>query len=137
MLPWFAAYGLAALFMFGAMFLAVGSACNDLKDSQSMVMPLMMFIILPVFVWLPVIKEPTGSFATWISFFPTCAPMLMLVRLASPVTIPAWQPWVGLAGVVMATAVSVWAAGRIFRVGILMQGKPPRLTELLRWALRG
>jgi len=136
-LPWFAVYGISALFMFGSMFLAVGSACNDLKESQSMVMPLMLFILLPVFIWLPVIKEPTGSFATWMSFFPTFTPMLMLVRLASPVSIPMWQPWVGLLGVALFTIASVWAAGRIFRVGILMQGKPPRPLDILRWALRG
>ena len=136
-LPWFAVYGISALFMFGALFLAAGSACSDLKESQSVVMPLMMFIILPVFVWFPVMKDPAGAFATWLSFLPTFTPMLMLVRMASPVSIPSWQPWLGLLGVMLATTLSVWAAGRIFRVGILMQGKPPRLTELLRWALRG
>lgn len=136
-LPWFAVYGIAALFMFGAMFIAVGSACSDLKEAQSVMMPLWLFLVVPMFLWLPVIKEPTASLATWASLFPPFTPMLMVIRLASPVTIPAWQPWVGLAGVALVTVLSVWAAGRIFRVGILVQGKPPRLQEILRWVVRG
>jgi ABC-type Na+ efflux pump permease subunit len=136
-LPWFAVYGLGALFMFGAIALALGSACTDPKESQSLMMPMWFLIALPMFVWVPVVKEPVGGLATWLSLIPIYTPMIMLIRIASPVTIPAWQPWAGLVGVVLFTALSVWTAGRIFRVGILMQGKPPRITEILRWALRG
>jgi hypothetical protein len=37
----------------------------------------------------------------------------------------------------LATAAGVFLAGRVFRVGILWQGKSPKVSELLRWALRG
>jgi len=31
----------------------------------------------------------------------------------------------------------IWAGSRIFRIGIVLQGKPPRLLEILRSAVRG
>jgi ABC-2 type transport system permease protein len=61
----------------------------------------------------------------------------MLLRQAMPAGVPSWQPWVGLAGVLIFAVATVWAASRIFRVAILMQGKPPRLAEMVRWAMKG
>jgi len=136
-LPWFFGYMLMAIIMFGAMLTALGSACNDAKEAQSMTMPAMMPMMIPMFILVPVLKEPLSSFATWLSLFPLFTPMLMMLRLSTPVGVPMWQPWVGLIGVLVFTVFSVWAGGRIFRVGILMQGQPPKLGNILRWALRG
>jgi hypothetical protein len=44
---------------------------------------------------------------------------------------------VGLAGVIIWTAFTLWIGARIFRVGILTQGRLPTLTELVRWGLKG
>ena len=73
--------------------------------------------------------------ATGLSLFPVFTPMLMLLRKASPVGIPAWQPWFGLLGVMLATVLIVWMGGRIFRIAILMQGGPPKLSKIIRWAI--
>ena len=35
------------------------------------------------------------------------------------------------------TALFVWAGGRIFRVGILMQGKSASFSEMIRWVRAG
>jgi ABC-2 type transport system permease protein len=61
----------------------------------------------------------------------------MLLRQAMPTGVPAWQPWVGLVDALVFAAATVWLASRIFRVAILMHGKPPRLAEMARWAIRG
>ena len=57
----------------------------------------------------------------------------MLMRLAIPPGPPLWQVLASVAIVFATTMLFVWAAGRIFRVGILMQGKAPNLPEVLKW----
>ena len=93
--------------------------------------------VIPMFVMMPVLKEPQSAFATWMSLLPPFTPFLMLLRQSTPTGVPVWQPWVGLLGVLSFTMLYVWAGGRIFRIAILMQGTPPKLTNIIRWALRG
>jgi hypothetical protein len=33
-----------------------------------------------------------------------------------------------------AAYVAIWFAAKVFKVGLLMHGKPPNVTTLLRWA---
>jgi len=136
-LPWFFVFMLLAILMIGSMLAALGAACSDPKDAQSLTLPAMLPVIAPMFVMMPVLREPQSGLATWMSLFPPCTPLLMLARMATPGGVPGWQPWVGLCGVILFTLISVWAGGRIFRMGILLQGKPPKLGEMLRWAIRG
>ncbi len=136
-IPWFFAFLVLEIVMVGSWLAALGSTCNDPKDAQNLTFPAMFPVFIPMFVFMPVLMEPTSAFATWMSFFPPFTPMLMLIRKAAPAGIPAWQPWVGLVGVVLFTATAIWAGGRIFRVGILMQGGAPKLSNMIKWAIRG
>lgn len=136
-LPWFFAYMLLNIIMTGCMFAALGSTCNDSKDAQAIQFPAMLPLIIPMFVMMPVIQNPLGSFATAMSLIPPFTPMLMLVRQATQVTIPIWQPIAGLAGVLIFTLISVWLGGRIFRSCIIMHGKRPKMGILLKQLLKG
>jgi len=136
-LPWFFAFMVAAVFMYGALGAALGSACNDATEAQSMALPSMLPVMIPLFVMMPVVLNPETAFATGLSLFPLFTPILMLLRQGTPGGIPLWQPWVGLFLVVLTAMLFVWAGSRIFRVGILMQGTPPKLGNLVRWAVRG
>jgi len=136
-IPWFFTFLVLEIIMVGSILAALGAACNDPKDAQNLTFPAMFPVFFPMFIFMPVLQEPTSAFATWLSMFPLFTPMLMLIRKAAPVGIPAWQPWVGLAEVLLFTVFIVWIGGRIFRVGILMQGGPPKLSSILKWAFRG
>ncbi len=136
-LAWVRAYLILAILMYGALFIAVGAACADIRDTQTMLWPVMLLAMLPLFVWINVAKEPASTFATAISFIPTATPMLMLIRVAVPPGIAWWQPALGLVLMAVTTVFCVYAAGRIFRVGILMQGKGASVRDLARWVFRG
>jgi len=136
-LPWFVAYMLMAIVMLGSVYLAFGSACNDAQEAQSLMLPAMLPVMVPMFVMVPVLREPDSLFATLLSLVPPFTPMLMLIRMAVREGVPIWQQILGLGGMIAAAALAVWAAGRIFRVAILMQGVPPKMGNLFRWAFRG
>ena len=133
LLAWFLVFLIAAVLMYGSVFIAVGAACSDLKDSQSMMQPIMFFLLLPVLAAPVLIGAPHSPLAVVLSLVPTATPFLMLVRLAMTPPPPVWQILLSLVLTALTTTALVWAAGRVFRVGLLMQGKPPNLPELLRW----
>jgi ABC-2 type transport system permease protein len=136
-LAWFAVYLVLAVLVYGSLFMAIGAAAGDIKETQSLVTPVMVLISLPMLTVGAVIRDPNGPVAVAGSFFPFATPMLMIARIAVPPGVPPWQPVVG-AALVLATALAcVWAAGRIFRVGLLMQGKGVRLADLARWVVSG
>ena len=134
---WFFAFMLLNTVMLGSMMAALGSICSDPRDVQNLTIPAMIPVLIPIWVIFPVLKEPGGTFATWLSLFPPFTPPLMLARLSAPSGVPAWQAWVGLLGVLVCTALAIWLGGRIFRMGILFQGKLPRFRQVLIWAIRG
>lgn len=137
LLPWFFAFLLLNIIMIGSIMTALGAACDNSKDAQSLQFPAMMPVLLPMFVMFPMLKDPLSSFSTGLSLIPPFTPMLMVVRMATPVSIPVWQPVVGLIGVILFTAFTIWVSGRIFRASILMQGTPPKFMNLVRWASKG
>jgi len=126
LIGWFLVYMVCAALMFGAIFLAIGSACSDLKDSQSMVQPAMMLIILAYLASFVVLQAPESGLSVGLSMFPTITPFAMMLRLTMPPGPPIWQVLLSVVILMASTAAVIWAAGRIFRVGLLMQGKPPR-----------
>jgi ABC-2 type transport system permease protein len=137
LMVWFVVFQTLAVLMFGSLFSAVGAACTDMKETQSLMWPVMMLVMIPFFVLIPILQEPNGTLATAVSLFPFATPMLMVGRLGAAPGMPLWQPVAGVAVVLATTLLCVWAAGRVFRVGLLMQGKGARLGDLARWVLRG
>jgi ABC-2 type transport system permease protein len=128
-------YLVLAILLYGSLYMAVGSACNELKDAQSLMMPVMVLSMLPIFVWTAVLKDPSSTVSVGMSLFPPASPYLMLMRMAMRPSPPAWQVGLSIVGTTLTALFCVWAAAKIFRTGLLMQGKAPSYRELARWVM--
>lgn len=117
----------------GSAMMAVGSAVNEMREAQSLMMPIMLVMMVPWLLAEPIARQPNSTFATAISFIPPVNTFAMLLRLTSSAPPPAWQVWLTIAIGAGAVVASVWCAAKIFTIGLLMYGKPPDLKTLVRW----
>jgi ABC-type Na+ efflux pump permease subunit len=137
LIPWFIVFQIAGVLFYASIFMAVGASVSQLKEAQSMLLPVWMLLMAPLFVWFAIVRDPTSAVAMIFSYFPPTTPTTMILRMATPYAIPWWEPVLGLILTLGATLVVVVLAGRIFRIGILWQGKTPKLGEVLKWAIVG
>jgi ABC-type Na+ efflux pump permease subunit len=124
---------LIAFFTLGSLMMAIGAAVNDMREAQSLMMPLMFVMMVPWIFMMPIIGDPNSTLAVVVSFVPPINSFAMLLRLASSTPPPAWQVWLSIGTGAAGAYGSLWIAAKVFRVGLLMFGKPPDLKTLIRW----
>ncbi len=127
----FLAYFILGYLLYAAILVGLGSVCNTVSDAQNMLPPVMLFMIIPLVSMVPIGKDPNGMLAQVMSFIPPFTPFVMMNRAAGPPTAMEYVLTTGL--LVLSIAVALWAGAKIFRIGILLTGKPPKLKEILRW----
>jgi ABC-2 type transport system permease protein len=122
-----------AYFMIAALLAAIGSAVNELREAQSLQTPVMLTVIVPYLLWMPISRDPNSTLATVLSLVPPMSPFVMVMRIASTSPPPVWQVLLAIAVSAAGAYGCVWLAAKVFRVGLLMYGKPPNLATLVRW----
>lgn len=132
-LVWFVIFFFIAFFTIASLMAAVGAAVNEMREAQTLLAPVMMIVMLPWLLWMPISRAPNSTFATVMSFIPGVNPFVMAIRLGGSEPIPMWQIPVAILVGLVGAAFCAWAAAKIFRIGVLMYGKPPDLKTMIRW----
>ncbi|MFT5050869.1 MAG: ABC-2 type transport system permease protein [Chlamydiales bacterium] len=130
---WFFVFLVMGLVIFGSMFSALGAACSELQDAQTMMMPAMGMLILPVLFLGMVIESPNGLPAQIASFVPPATPVLMMLRVCVPPGVEIWELLLAVFTTSVFALGCVFVASKIFRVGILAQGQAPSYRKLIGW----
>jgi ABC-2 type transport system permease protein len=129
----FLVYYILGFLLFSAILAGVGSICNTIKETQSLLTPIVLIMIIPMITWIQLTRSPDSLMARVMSFIPPLTPMVMVLRLSAAESI--W--WVETAASMVflfaAVIATIWAAGKVFKTGILMYGKRPNFKEVFRW----
>ena len=134
--PWliigFVFYFLAGYFIYACLFAAVGSAVDNEQDAQQLMFPVTMPIIIPIALIPMIMQNPDSIAAVAVSLFPLFSPILMIVRIAST-QLPMLQIISSVVILILSFLSIIWLTAKIYRIGILMTGKKPKFSDLVKW----
>ena len=124
-------YFLAGYLMYSSLFAAVGSAVDAEADTQQFVLPITIPLILAFILIQPIMENPDGPLAFWMSIIPFTSPVIMMVRL--PFGVANWELALSMGILILSFILTTYLAGKIYRTGILMYGKKTSYKELWKW----
>lgn len=119
--------------MYTTLYAAVGATCSSTEDLQHAIMPVMLPVMFAFFAMFYVTFNPSSTASRVLSFFPPFTPLTMFARInvGQP---PLWEVWTGVGLLLGFALLCAWTGAKIFRVAILMHGKRPTLSEVIRMA---
>jgi ABC-2 type transport system permease protein len=129
---YFVLFFILGYFLYATLYVIVGSIVSNEQDANQAQLPVVMLLIFAIVFASVILRDPNGQVATILSLIPFFAPILMFLRI-TVLTPPFWQILTSLLILVATILGSVWLAGRIYRVGILMYGKRATPKEVLKW----
>lgn len=116
-------------FLLGAM----GSMASKLEDVGTLTMPVMIFLIIGFVVTISFMSSGNidSGIIKFLSYFPFTAPMAMFARIAMG-TATTIQAIISIIILIISIVGVGYLAVAIYRIGILMYGKPPKFNEIVR-----
>jgi len=134
LIVYFLVFFLITYLVFGALMIAIGAAVNQVQDAQSLMGPVMLLLLVPYMLSPMIGAAPNSTLSVVVSFIPPMNTMAMMARMASDSPPPAWQVWLTVVVGFGGACAAIWFAGKVFKVGLLMHGRPPNIATMIRWA---
>ena len=124
-------YFMSGYLLYSSLFAAVGSAVDAEADTQQFILPITIPLLLAIMLIQPVMDNPDGTLAFWMSMIPFTSPVIMMVRL--PFGVENWELIISMLSIIIGFVATTFLAAKIYRTGILMYGKKISYKELWKW----
>lgn len=130
---YFILFFLGGYLLYASLFATIGSVVEQESDAQQFMLPIALPIVLSLLLLGRVIESPDSTLSIVASYTPLFSPILMPVR-GVVAQLAFWEMPLALMILFATFGGTIWFCARIYRVGILMYGKRPRFSDIIRWA---
>lgn len=125
-------YFVLGYLFFAGVFIATGAPISTEQEAQQVTSYVSIILVFPIALAIPAMQNPDSMLVKILSLVPFLTPAMMLLRLS--IQMPAlWEIVLSLALLSLSAVGVMWAASKIFRIGILITGKKPSMKEIWRW----
>ena len=128
---YFILFFIGGYLMYASLFAAIGAMVNTQEDTQQYMMPITILVMFALYAGIYSAQNPDGPLAFWASIIPLTSPIVMMTRL--PYNVPWWELLLSISLLAVTVILIIKLAAKIYRVGILMYGKKPTYTEIIKW----
>ncbi len=132
---WEGVFFILGFLFYSSIFVMAGAPVTTEQEAQQATTYVSMLLFLPIVLATLVAQHPSATYIKVLTMIPLLTPTMMAFRI--PIQTPdLWELIAGTAILIGSTYFCMIAAGRIFKIGILVYGKRPSFSEMLRWATR-
>ncbi|MCA8900879.1 MAG: ABC transporter permease [Hyphomonas sp.] len=116
--------------MYGMVFMALGSLCDTIQEAQTLLSPMMILLMLPMFAIMIAFQDPGSPVVSIASWVPLFTPFLLILRM--PDDPPLWEVLAQM-GLMAATALVVlWFATKVYRAGAVNGASVGDLGKMIK-----
>ncbi len=132
---WEGVFFILGFFFYSSIFVMAGAPVTTEQEAQQATTYVSMLLFMPIILGTLVTQHPSATYIKVLTLIPFLTPTMMAFRI--PIQTPdLWELIAGTGILIISTYLCMIAAGRIFKIGILVYGKRPSLSEMIRWAVR-
>ena len=128
---YFILFFILGFLIYAFIYASLASTVSRMEDANSMQMIPVMLLMAALFVTMFGLGNPGAGFITVLSYVPFLTPMLMLMRYTMGVA-GHMEIWISIAFLVITVIALGYISAKIYRAGVLMYGKTPKVMEIIR-----